>query len=196
MEHRHLLPDEIDQLVDGEAGFGVAPLVAHVEQCADCRAEVEEARLLVATLERLPHFTPSPLFSERVMTQVQVLEPWHVAAANNARRFVPRSLPARILAAGSLGGMGLVLSATLVWLLVRLDAAMFFFKVAADRTRDGLVNMLGGAVATALGEPALDALRTSGPGAMAGILTGLLLTVLAATLGLRALAVASRRRRG
>ena len=24
MKHRHLLPDEIDQLLDGEAGFGVA----------------------------------------------------------------------------------------------------------------------------------------------------------------------------
>ena len=196
MEHRHLLPDEIDQLVDGEAGFGVAPLMAHVDQCADCRAEVEEARQMVATLERLPHFTPSPLFAERVMTQVQVFEPWHVAAASTARRFVPRSLPARVLAAASLGGMGLVLSATLVWLVIRLDAAMFFFNVAAERARDGLVSLLGGAVAAALGEPALDALRTSGPGTTAAVLTGLLLTVLAATLGLRALAVASRRRRG
>ena len=34
MNHRHLLPDEIDLLLDDEVGFGVAPLKAHVRDCA------------------------------------------------------------------------------------------------------------------------------------------------------------------
>ena len=51
MNHRHLLPDEIDQLVDSEAGFGIAPLKAHLRECADCHAEVEDARRLVSALE-------------------------------------------------------------------------------------------------------------------------------------------------
>ena len=52
MEHRHLLPDEIDHLLDGEAGFGVAPLMGHVEACSACRAELAEARQIVSALER------------------------------------------------------------------------------------------------------------------------------------------------
>ena len=39
VNHRHLLPNEIDLLVDGEAGFGVAPLRAHVAECDECRAQ-------------------------------------------------------------------------------------------------------------------------------------------------------------
>ena len=38
MNHRHLLPAEIDLLLDEEVGFGVSPLRAHVQACADCRA--------------------------------------------------------------------------------------------------------------------------------------------------------------
>ena len=30
MQHRHLLPNEIDLLVDGDTGFGVQPLREHV----------------------------------------------------------------------------------------------------------------------------------------------------------------------
>ena len=44
MKHRHLLPNEIDLLVDGEVGFGVAPLRAHVRECAECHAKLDEAR--------------------------------------------------------------------------------------------------------------------------------------------------------
>ena len=67
MKHRHLLPDEIDQLLDGEAGFGVAPLLSHVEECPTCREELAEARQVVSALERMPHFAPSPTFSRACM---------------------------------------------------------------------------------------------------------------------------------
>ena len=97
MEHRHLLPDEIDQLLDGEAGFGVAPLQAHVESCAACRAELAEARQVVSALERLPHLATSPLFADRVMSQVQVFEPWHVAALDSVKQWVPASRSARLV---------------------------------------------------------------------------------------------------
>ena len=43
MQHRHLHPNEIDLLLDGEVGFGVAPLRAHVEGCAECRAKLDDA---------------------------------------------------------------------------------------------------------------------------------------------------------
>ena len=79
MQHRHLLPNEIDLLLDGEVGFGVAPLRAHVDDCASCRGRLAEARVVSDALDNLPRFAPAPAFTNRVMAHVQVVEPWHVA---------------------------------------------------------------------------------------------------------------------
>ena len=54
MNHRHLLPNEIDLLVDGEAGFGVAPLRDHVDECDECRMRFEDARIVVTHLKPCP----------------------------------------------------------------------------------------------------------------------------------------------
>jgi hypothetical protein len=52
MQERHLLPNEIDLLLDGEVGFGVSPLRAHVDDCATCRSRLADARVVVEALER------------------------------------------------------------------------------------------------------------------------------------------------
>lgn len=194
MNHRHLLPDEIDQLLDGEAGFGVAPLLAHVEQCSRCRAELEEARQVLAALEQLPHFALPVGFSDRVMRQVQVFEPWHVTALDAVRRWVPASSGARLLAAGSAFALALVVSATAVWAAVRLDAFLFFFDVASQRARAALVDTIGRAIAGAFGDTALEALRTGGMVASVGVM-GFLAFVVLAILALRALVATARRHR-
>ena len=194
MIHRHLLPDEIDQLIDGEAGFGVAPLQAHVEQCASCRAELEDARRVVGALERLPHFTPSPLFAERVMAQVQVFEPWHVAARDTVRRWVPSSPATRGVAAAAAVAVALVMSVGAIWSAVRLDALLFFFDIAGQRARAAAVDAIGSAIAGAFGSAAVDTLAGGGMAAAIGI-TGFLLLVVMAVFGLRAVVTAARRRR-
>ena len=196
MTHRHLLPDEIDLLVDGEVGFGVAPLKAHVAECAECRAELDEARRLADALDRLPHFVPSPAFAERVMAQVQVFEPWHVAARQSALRWVPDSGRLRA-AAGVLavGATGLLTLATL-WLVTRWDLLVYFSGVAVERTRVLAVHTLGELVATVFGASALDALRTGGVGAAAMGLALLLGTTILAVLALRRLVAAAVRRQG
>lgn len=193
MEHRHLLPDEIDQLLDGEVGFGVAPLQAHVEACAHCRAELSEARAVVAELERLPHFAPSPRFAMRVMSQVQVFEPWHVTAVNALSRWLPRSRPARLLAATGAGGMAIAVSALALWATVRLDAFIFFIQLLAERTRSGAISLFGDAVASAFGPSALVAIQRGGTAALMGA-TAFLLALVVAALGLRALTAAAKRR--
>ncbi|HZF68630.1 MAG TPA: hypothetical protein VEZ47_11365, partial [Gemmatirosa sp.] len=96
---RHLLPHEFDVLLDGDSGFGLGPLRAHVRDCAECRAEFEEAQAVLAELDRLPHLAPTPGFADRVMTEVQVFEPWHVALADTVRGFVPTSPAMRAVAA-------------------------------------------------------------------------------------------------
>jgi hypothetical protein len=194
VEHRHLLPDEIDQLLDGEAGFGVAPLLAHVENCQKCRADLAEARQVVSALEHLPHFVPSPLFRERVMAQVQVFEPWHVSALDTARRWLPASRPARFIGLAATSVFALVVSLGAVWMAVRLDAFLFFFDLAGQRVRTAVFDGLGSAIASTFGNTAVDALRTGGVAAAVG-LTGFLVIVVLAAVGLRALVATARRRR-
>ena len=126
MEHRHLLPEEIDLLLDGEVGFGVAPLKSHIDKCAECRAELESARRFVAELEHLPHLAPSPLFAEKVMAQVQVIEPVHVAAAESVRRWLPESRPLRVLAGAAAVSVAVVLSVVSLWAVGNLEALVFF----------------------------------------------------------------------
>lgn len=194
MEHRHLLPDEIDQLLDGEAGFGVAPLQAHVESCAACRAELAEARQVVSALERLPHLATSPLFADRVMSQVQVFEPWHVAALDSVKQWIPASRSARLVGIGATGVFALLVSMAAVWTAVRLDAFLFFFDLAGQRARAGLFDAVGSAIANMFGDAAVTALRAGGITAAVGI-TGFLAFVVLAAVGLRAIFATARRRR-
>jgi len=194
VEHRHLLPDEIDQLLDGEAGFGVAPLQAHVDACPACRAELAEARQVVSALERLPHLAPSPLFANRIMSQVQVFEPWHVTALDSVKRWVPASQSARLVGIGAASVFALLISVAAVWTAVRLDAFLFFFDLAGQRARAALFDAVGSAIANTFGDAAVDALRTGGMPAIVGI-TGFLALVVLAAVGLRAVLATARRRR-
>lgn len=196
MINRHLLPDEIDLLVDGDVGFGVAPLRAHVRQCAECRTRVDEARETVDALESLPHLAPSPLFAERVMAQVHVFEPWHVAARDSIRRFVPRSLPARAAAAVAAASMSVALTVFTVWIATRLDLLSYVGGAAIEQGRVALATVLAAIVGTAFGPEAAAFVRTTGAigllitsFALAGVAT-------AAVIGVRRLATASSRRAG
>ena len=191
MDHRHLTPQEFDLLVDGEEGFGMAPLAAHIEECVTCRTELEEQQRLVGALEKVPHFTPSPLFAYRVMRQVQVFEPWHVSAMNSIQRFVPRSRPARVLAAGVAGMVATTLTLGTIWLASRLDAVAFLVTLGAERMRAVGSQAVSGFVNSALGQNGLVSSDTR----IALAATGFLAAVAISAFGLRAIAAASRRRR-
>jgi hypothetical protein len=195
MQHRHLLPNEFDLLLDAEAGFGVAPLRAHIGECPACAAELAEARVVCDALEALPHFAPRPRFAERVLAQVQVVEPWHVAAIDTARRLVPTSRPVRLVMAATAAVAATSLSAGAVWLAFRADAALYFVSIVADRARAALVDGAGAIVSQTFGAAALDAIRSGG---LAGIALGtavMFTAVGGAALGFRALATVSRNRR-
>lgn len=192
MDHRHLTPQEIELLVDGEEGVGMAPLAAHIEECVTCRTKLEEQQQLITTLEQMPHFTPSPLFAYRVMREVQVFEPWHVTAMNSIRRFIPRSRPARVVAAGVAGVVATSLTIGTVWLASRLDTVAFLAGVSLERLRGVGSQAVTGFVSTALGQSGLP---ISGENGIAVAVTGFLAAVVVSAIGLRAIAAASRRRR-
>ena len=194
MQHRHLLTNEIDLLLDGEAGFGVAPLRAHVDGCAECRARLDEARVVADALEHLPHFTPRTGFADRVLTHVQIVEPWHVAALDAARRLVPESRPLRVLVLATAGVSSLAISASAAWIVLSADVTWGSATVLTGRVRDAVMYGIQQGLESVVGAGAAATLRASGSLAVASAGIALVMAVGAAAFGFRALASASRQR--
>lgn len=199
MNHRHLLPTEIDLLLDGEEGFGVAPLKAHVRSCGECQARLEEARFVTDSLEELPHFAPSHAFADRVMAQVPVYVPWHVAARDSVRdsviRWIPRSRPARAATFVLAGSVASVLTAVMVWIATQTDVLVFATGIAGTRLREALASAGQDALASLFGAQTLTLASQMGTAGMAALAGGFFAVAAAATFGLRSIALASSRRR-
>jgi len=194
VNHRHLLPDEIDLLLD--EGFGVSPLKAHIAECADCRARVDDARLVVDALEDLPHFPPSHTFADRVMSEVPVFEPWHVAARDVVRRWLPRSSPARVAVLALMATTAAVLTLAVLWIATQTDILVFATDAMGSGLR-GLFDEAARQVGAALfGESAVASIQRFGTIGIAAAILGLAAAAGGTFAGLRAIASASQRRRG
>ena len=184
---RHLLPDEIDQLLDGDVGLDIAPLEAHVRACTRCQAELDEGRRIIEAVEHAPPLDPSPLFAAHVMAQIRVTVPWQVnvrdAVARWAERLTPRSRPLRVLAGAGTLAIAAVLSLGCVWLLTHLNATLFVAGLVATQLRASAV-VVGQWVATTL-------LGRAGPAAAVAGIVG----TLVAALMLRSVVAAARRQR-
>jgi hypothetical protein len=195
MNHRHLLPDEIDLLLDDEVGFGVNPLRAHVRDCAECRAKVEEARLVVDVLEDLPHFAPSHNFASRVMSQVPVFVPWHVTARQTIARYLPESRSARIAVGALATAVASVMTVAILWLTTQTDVLVVASGTAGEQAR-GLVFDAGQSILSAVfGDQMFAIIQRTGQLGIAAALLGLVAATGGSIAGLRALATASSRRR-
>jgi hypothetical protein len=194
VNHRHLLPNEIDLLVDGEGGFGLAPLRAHVRECATCRAELEEAREVADRLEELPHFAPRVGLADRVMAQVPVFVPWHVAARDFVNRWVPEARPLRVAALTVGTAVASVLTIATLWLVTQGDLLALAAGLAGERVRD-LLGDAGRSLAAALfGEQFLVLLQQTGLIGAGLAALGFVTAATIAVVGLRALASSSRSR--
>ena len=192
MHDRHLRPDEFELLLDGEEGFGVTPLRAHVRRCASCAAEFEHAGQLMATLDALPDFATSAAFSDRVMSQVQVFEPWHAAALASARRFMPASRPARVAASVGAALSAGILTAAAAWAVARADIALLLAQMGLETFRDQVGAAGSDIVTTVLGPHSLDALLQGSPEFAAVVVGGFVAVVGLGVVGLRAMAGAAR----
>jgi hypothetical protein len=157
--------------------------------------DLERAREVVVLLDGLPDFAPSAAFPDRVMSQVQVFEPWHAAALNTVSQFVPRTRPARIAAGVGAAASAGLLTAASAWAVSRADIGLLLAQFGLERIQDRVGAALSDVASAALGQPALDMLRAGGPGFAALAVGGFVATVGVAVVGLRALATASRRRR-
>jgi hypothetical protein len=200
VNHRHLLPTEIDLLLDDEEGFGVAPLKAHVRACPDCLARLEEARVVTDAIEELPHFAASFRFADAVMAQVPVFVPWHVAARDTARaavqRWMPASRPARVAAIGLAASVASVLTVAILWIATQTDILAFAAGVAGSRMRELLLDGARDAMLALFGSQTLALASQAGTTGLLLLVAGFLGVTAAATLSLRKVALASSRRRG
>ena len=193
MNHRHLLPNEIDLLVDGEAGFGVAPLRAHVLECGECRVRLDQARVVVDALEALPHFAPDSRLADRIMAQVPVFVPAHVAARDSVRRWLPQSNTARTAAVAVGASVAGALTLAMIWLATRGDAVLFISGLLGDRVRAAVAAGARDLAVALLGESAMAALQAMGAVGASLLVFGFLLTAVGTVAGIRRLATAGRR---
>lgn len=194
MNHRHLLPSEIDLLVDGEVGFGVAPLQAHARECDRCRRELEEARDLAALLEELPRFAPSYGLADRVMSRVPVFIPWHVAARDAARDWIPASRPLRALAVAGASAMAGILTLATLWVMTRGELLTFASAAAGDQMRNAVTAGARGVIGTLFGEQVFVAIARTGPTGLAITAAGFVAAAAIGVFVLRSAAAASRSR--
>ena len=194
MQHRHLLPNEIDLLVDQETGFGVQPLRDHVRDCADCRARLDEARDLVSTLSEVPLLAPRVGLADRVMSSVPVFVPWHVAARDAAVRMVPTTPAARAMAAGLVAVVGTVLTGLTLWIATRGDALAMFAGLVGDQAREAATAAAGNAMVAIFGPQVVNAIQQVGPLGVAIATGGFLAASLATVFGLKLIATSSRAR--
>lgn len=130
----HLTADELDALHDGQR---LLRATSHLETCADCRALLESDTALIAALEALPTWDPSPLFLNRVMSQIErpVLSPV-AATVHGMPTPRERSARRRVLVASVLTS-GLV-TAGFAWAFVDPDAAIGLVQPAFQQLTGSL----------------------------------------------------------
>lgn len=194
MHHRHLLPNEIDLLVDEETGFGVQPLREHVRACPDCSARLDEARKVAAALSSLPLLSPRIGMADRVMSQVPVFEPWHVAARDSVARWIPSGPATRAAAALVVAVVGTLITGLTLWIATRGDLVSAFTGVAGEGVRGTVSRAFADLVVALLGPQVFEAVQMVGPVGFALAMGGFLISSVATVLGLRRLAASSRPR--
>ncbi|WP_337172535.1 hypothetical protein [Gemmatimonas aurantiaca] len=170
----------------------MAPLRAHVRSCSSCQTELEQARELMVALDALPDFVPSAGFSDRVMSQVQVFEPWHAAATRTVGQLVPATRPARIAAGFGAAVTAGLATAGATWAVARADMAVVLTQLGLERFREQVVAAGSDVISTVLGQPGLDALRGSSPEVMALAAGGFVAAAGMGVVGIRALASTTR----
>ncbi|MGH7677339.1 MAG: hypothetical protein ACRENU_02655 [Gemmatimonadaceae bacterium] len=194
MQHRHLLPNEIDLLVDEESGFGVQPLREHVRDCPDCRARLSEAEEVVAALAEVPHFAPRMGMADRVMAQVPVFVPWHVAARDAVVQWVPSTPTARVLAATVVAVVGSLVTGVTLWVATRGEMLAVFTGLVGEEARNTVTSVAGDLVVALFGPQVISAIQQLGPLGIALAASGFVVASLATVLGLRLIATSSRAR--
>lgn len=194
MHHRHLLPNEIDLLLDEETGFGVQPLREHVRGCAECRARLAEAQGVADALAELPHLAPRYDLADRVMAGVPVFVPWHVAARDAVLQWVPTGPLARAAAALIVAVAGSLVTGLTLWIATRGDLLAMLTGLVGEGARQAVADTAGDVVVAVFGPQVLHAVQAVGPIGIGMAAAGFVIASLATVAGLRSIATSGRAR--
>ncbi|MFN2565396.1 MAG: hypothetical protein ABR499_10350 [Gemmatimonadaceae bacterium] len=151
------------------------------------------ARRIADGLEELPHFAPSLGLADRVMAQVPVFVPWHVAARDAVARLVPQSRPLRVAALTVGTAVASVLTIATLWLVTQVELVALAAGLAGDRVREVAGGGLRELAAVLFGEQFLVLLQQTGMIGAGLAALGFLGAAAGAVAGLRALASSNRR---
>lgn len=122
-------------------------------------------------LDTLPHYAPRAGFADRVLTQVEIHEPWYASWLNAARRFIPTSRTLRALA---LAGGGIAATVVTTGTIGLLRDTELTSNTASVMTGDALGLMRSTArrgVAALVGAPAAATSTLNGQEPSAAILS-------------------------
>jgi predicted anti-sigma-YlaC factor YlaD len=194
VHHRHLLPNEIDLLLDEDSGFGAQPLREHVRACPDCRARLAEAQEVVSALDEVPLFSPRVGLPDRIMARVPVFVPWHVAARDTVTQWMPTGPTARALAAALVAVVGSLVTGLTLWIATRGDMLAVFTGLLGEQARSTVTNAAGDVIVALFGPQVVAAVQQVGPIGIALAAGGFLVASVATVLGLKLIATSSRAR--
>ena len=194
MNHRHLLPNEIDLLLDEESGFGVQPLREHVRGCPDCRARLDTAKRVASVLSEIPLIAPRYGMADRVMAQVPVFVPWHVAARDSVVQWMPTGSAGRLAAAALVGVGGTLVSGLTLWVATRGDLVSMITGLAGEGAQRAATDAAGDLIVAVLGPQVVALVQQLGSLGVALAMGGFVIASLATVFGLKRVAASSRAR--
>jgi hypothetical protein len=129
------------------------------------------------------------------MAQVPVFVPWHVAARDSIRGWMPESRPARVAAIALASTVASVLTVGILWIATQTDLLVFATSIAGSRLREMIMEGGRDALLSVFGSQTLALATQAGTLGMLLLFGGFLATVATATFGLQRMALASSRRR-
>jgi hypothetical protein len=133
--------------------------------------------------------------ADRVMASVPVFEPWHVAARDTARRWVPASPATRAIAAVLVAIVGTVLTAATLLIVTRGDLLAMITGIVGESAASAIADAAGSIVVAVFGPQVIEAVRQVGPLGIAFAAAGFFVASLATIFGLRLIATSGRARR-
>ena len=194
MNHRHLLPNEFDLLLDEESGFGVQPLREHVRGCPDCRALLDGAERVASALAEIPLIAPRYGMADRIMSQVPVFVPWHVSARDSVVPWIPAGHVARLAAAALVGVAGTLVSGLTLWIATRGDLVSMITGLAGEGAQRAAADAAGDLIVAVLGPQVVTVVQQLGSLGVGLAMGGFVVASLATVFGLKRVAASTRAR--
>ena len=113
----HLPPWTLEELAEHTLSPAeTAGALEHVRSCAQCTAELDASRAVIAALGALPRFEPSAAFADRVMARVALPEAAPETVRARLRRWLPHTRKGWMFLLGGVLAPVAPLMALLTWI--------------------------------------------------------------------------------